>query len=92
MIEGFNPRPGDGLNHLHHGVSRVDKITQSLRCFVPKLLAKKTQAQAQDNARAELRQTLTLVYRHQINSMWHLTASNGRGGCQLKYVLSVLKG
>ena len=27
IIEGINPRPGDGLSHLRHGVSGVDKMT-----------------------------------------------------------------
>ena len=39
-----HPRPGDGLSHLHHGVSGVNKMTPISR-FVLKLLAKKTQTQ-----------------------------------------------
>ena len=27
IIEGINPRSGDGLSHLRHGVKEVDKMT-----------------------------------------------------------------
>ena len=53
IIEGINPRPGDGLSHLRHGVSGVDKMTPSPLCSQI-IVEKKTQvqAQAQDKARA----------------------------------------
>ena len=53
IIEGFNPRPGDGLSHLRHGVNRVDKMTPIAALF--SYYWRKTQAEAQDNAMAELR-------------------------------------